>query len=167
MPFKSLPIECSGLKRFRARGFTLIELMIVVVVVAILAAIALPSYQDYIKRGQLVNGTTLLSAGRANMERYFQDNRTYVSANPIYNPCDANVAVAQRTLGTFVLTCAGAGAPTATTYVLTATAGAGSVSGVTYTIDQAGNQTTTSMGTTGWPLPSPATCWVVKRGQGC
>ena len=43
--------------------------MITVAIVAILASIALPSYRDYILRGQLVDATNLLSAGRANMER--------------------------------------------------------------------------------------------------
>ena len=148
------------------RGFTLIEVMIVVAIVAILASIALPSYLNYIRRGQLVNGSNLLSAARANMERFFQDNRTYASVGTTYAPCDANVAVAQRTQGLFVLTCTGAGAPSATGYVLTAT-GSGAVNNVAYTIDQSGNQATVSLGSTGWTLPSPATCWVMKSGQTC
>ena len=56
--------------RLSSRGFTLIEVMITVAIVAILAAIALPSYRDYILRGQLVDGQNGLAAMRANMERF-------------------------------------------------------------------------------------------------
>ena len=69
--------ELSRLARGRSQGFTLLELMIVVAIVAILTTIAYPNYRDYVIRGQLVDATQGLSAVRANMERYFQDNRTY------------------------------------------------------------------------------------------
>ena len=61
-----------------ASGFTLLELMIVVVVVAILAAVALPSYRDYITRSQLAEAYTNLADVSTKLELYFQDNRTYV-----------------------------------------------------------------------------------------
>jgi type IV pilus assembly protein PilE len=154
--------------RQSGRGFTLIEVMITVAIVAILAAIALPSYRDYILRGQLVDATNLLAAGRANMERYFQDNRSYAAIttpSAINPPCVAAIPAAQRTQGAFVLTCP---APSATAYTLTAT-GSGTVSAFSYTVDQTDARTTT-IGTgapAGWATPSPNTCWMVKKGQVC
>lgn len=148
-------------KQARQRGFTLIELMIVVAIVAILAAVALPSYRDYILRGQLVDATSLLAAGRANMERYFQDNRTYASAGTFNPPCAAAIPVAQRTQGNFVLSCA---APGANAYLLTAT-GSGPVSAFTYTVTEQDARTTTiTSGPSGWV---GGNCWVVKKGSVC
>ncbi len=72
--------------RHRPRGFTLIELMITVAIVAILAAIALPSYRDYILRGQVVDATNGLAGMRADMERFFQDNRTYATTGTFTTP---------------------------------------------------------------------------------
>jgi type IV pilus assembly protein PilE len=62
------------------RGFTLIEVMIVVAIVAILAGVALPSYFDYVRRGQLPEATAALSDFRVKMEQYYQDNRNYGGA---------------------------------------------------------------------------------------
>jgi len=58
-------------------GFTLIEMMIVVAIIGILAAIAIPQYQDFVTRGQLVEAHAGLGAFRVQMEQYYQDNRNY------------------------------------------------------------------------------------------
>src|ERR1700737_1540432 len=86
----------------RARGFTLLEVMIVCVIVAILAAIALPNYGDYVKRGKIIDATSKLADARVHIEQWFLDRRTYAGA------CDVGTGVVQLTPGsddTFGLSC--------------------------------------------------------------
>jgi len=149
----------SGTRQGRSKGFTLIELMIVVAIVAILTTIAYPNYRDYVIRGQLVDATQGLSAVRANMERYFQDNRSYATVGVFNPPCGATVTLAGR----FNITCVS----TATTYTATAVGAAGALAGFTFTVDQNGSQVTT---VTTPPAPasflSCGTAWITKTG-GC
>ena len=65
----------------RMRGFTLIEVMIVVVIVGILASIAYPSYQEYVNRSNRAEGQAFLSDIAARQERYFSQNNAYVTAD--------------------------------------------------------------------------------------
>lgn len=64
-----------------AGGFTLIELMITVVIVGILAAIALPSYSEYVERGRRKDAIATAMEAQQFAERYFTENRTYVGVN--------------------------------------------------------------------------------------
>ena len=59
------------------KGFTLIELMVTVTVIAILAAIALPSYNDYVLRSKFAEATGNLADLRVKMEQFYADNRRY------------------------------------------------------------------------------------------
>ena len=148
-------------ERPQSRGFTLIEVMVTVAIVAILASIAYPSYRDYVLRSRIVDATNGLSTMRANMERYFQDNRTYLSTGSYTSPC--LVASTLRMSGTFTLSCDGTyGALTATTYTLVAT-GSNTTAGFVFTVDQANNRATLGV-PTGWTTCS--TDWVSRRG-GC
>lgn len=63
------------------QGFTLIEIMIVVVIIGILAAIAYPSYTEYVQRGNRTEGQAFLSDVAARQERHFSQNNSYVTAN--------------------------------------------------------------------------------------
>lgn len=147
----------------RSLGFTLLELMIAVAIVSILVGIALPSYRDTVVRGQLVDATTALSAMRARMEQYYQDNRSYAAfttaSSTTSPPCSSSL-----TAGKFTVVCATA--PTASAYTITATGIAGSsVDGFAFSIDQTNAQRTTAL-PSGWGTV-PKSCWITKRGSTC
>lgn len=144
-----------------SRGFTLIEVMITVAIVAILAAVAYPSYRDYIVRGQLVDATTALATYRADMERHYQDNRSFATVGTFTTPCAAGTD-ASRTVGNFLITCS---AVAAESYTLRA-AGSGPVNGFTYTITHQDVRATTAV-PSGSGYVTCATRWILKKGQSC
>jgi type IV pilus assembly protein PilE len=136
-------------------GFTLIELLIAVAVVAILGAIALPAYRDYVTRGKLAEAYTLLSSQRVKMEQYYQDVRDYTNA------CAANTVATPSTGTYFQAVCSNLGP---NTYTITATPLAGSnLTGFSFTIDQNNNKT--SVGPTGWGASN--NCWIRAKGGQC
>ncbi len=65
----------------KQQGFTLIELMIVVAIIGILAAIAIPAYQDYTIRAQVSEGLNLSGGAKAAVTEYFQDRGTMPDDN--------------------------------------------------------------------------------------
>ena len=143
-----------------SRGFTLIEVMITVAIVAILAAIAVPSYSDYVRRGRLTEALSALSGQRVRLEQYFQDNRTFAGA------CVANT-VAPPLVNTvnFTYTCVPSAAGVVpSTYVLTAT-GAGTMLGFVYRVTEANVRATTGL-PAGW-LGTGSACWVTKKDGSC
>ncbi len=143
-----------------AHGFTLIEVMVTVAIVAILAAVALPSYRDYVTRGQLTDAVHGLATMRAQMERHFQDNRTYATVGTFVTPC-ADTVVSNRTFGNFVVSCTAV--PTAGAFTLQAV-GSGPVSGFTFTVTQQDVRATTAAAA-GWN--TCASGWMTKKGQSC
>lgn len=149
----------SSLLGLRARGFTMIEVMVVVAIVGILAAIALPSYADYVRRSKIIEATRGLSDFRTRMEQYFLDNRTYVGGCAGAGGIKAKV---QANVKTFTFTCP---TETATTYLLTATGVAAEGMGsFGYTITEGNVQATT--GTGPWGKTS-GVCWVTRKDGSC
>ena len=63
----------------RGRGFTLIELMIVVAIIGLLSMIAVPGYQDYVRKGKRTEGKAALTAAASRMERFYTQNNCYPS----------------------------------------------------------------------------------------
>jgi type IV pilus assembly protein PilE len=142
----------------RHSGFTLIELMVTVAIIAILAAVALPSYTTYITRSKIAEATSNLLAMRTKMEQFFQDNRTYVGA------CVAGTVAALPTGKYFNYTCPAA-ALTATTYTIQADGQGNDLANLTLTIDQANVRRTVSV-PAGWTMPA-TNCWVSKKSGDC
>lgn len=67
----------------KQQGFTLIEMMIVVVIVGILASIALPSYQEHVRRSNRAEGQAFLLDVAARQERYSAQNNEYITSSTV------------------------------------------------------------------------------------
>ncbi len=133
-----------------SRGFTLIELMVGLVVLAIITAVALPSYSAYVKRSKVPTALDALSAYATRMEQRYQDTGSYGAAA-------CAVAFPAAAPANFTMSCAitnrGQG--------FTAT-GSDTMSGYAYTIDHNGTRRTTAH-----PQGTPTqNCWST-RGKVC
>lgn len=140
------------------KGFTLVELMIVVAIIGILSSIALPAYTDYVIRGKLTEATSALANGRVRMEQYFQDNRTYVGADT------GATSVCPAATANFGYACA-VTPPPANTYTITAT-GTGNLALYIYTINESNRKTSTTPWNATPNVVNPL-CWVMKKGGAC
>lgn len=137
-------------RRSVPRGFTLLELMIVVAIIGILAAVAIPAYQDYVRRSALPEGTSAMATARIKLEQYYQDNRKYGTSS-----CGEDT-VPMGAVGKFTLSCALG--TDGQSYVLTATGSKAPATGHTYTLSDKDEQKTIKFkgGTV------DKACWLMK-----
>ena len=135
----------------KQQGFTLIELLIVLAIIGILAAIAIPTYRNYLINSQLTDGTNAMAAYRIKLEQWYQDNGNYGNAA-------CGVAIPTSKYFTYTCTVQNAGQ----SYTITATGkSSNGLSAYTYTLDDAGNQVTTAYPNIAVPKP----CWVIREGD--
>jgi len=147
----------------KVQGFTLIELMIVVAVIGILAAVAVPQYNQYILKSKLAEARAELSDARVRMERYFQDNRRYNDG------ADCGVEIdnfgEKRYFGYVCAVIDADGDNWAEGYTVTATGiAAMGTAGFEFTINERNQKVTTSV-PADWTIN--ANCWVTGPGGGC
>lgn len=118
----------------RAGGFSLLELMITVAIVAILASVAYPSYTDYVRRGNRAAAQAVLQDLGQRQQQYFSQRRTFAASLG-----DLNYTVPADVSSKYTVTAAAA-AGTPPTFTLTATPKAGTIqaSDPTLTLDSTG-----------------------------
>jgi type IV pilus assembly protein PilE len=136
-----------------SRGFTLIEVLIILVVLAILSAIVTPNFSRYMTRGQLVEATSALAEYHAHMERFRHENGSYAKAGR----CGVELPGG---LTDFTFSCR----ISAEGYAYTASAtGSGGATGFAYTINQANERATIGLPASWGDLPAHAgSRWVTR-----
>jgi type IV pilus assembly protein PilE len=138
--------------KHRARGVTLVELMVVVAVLAVIASIAVPSYRGYMRRAQRADATAALLQLRSAQERFFLQNSRYATDAELTAAPPGGLGLGDVSEhGHYTIDLQNV---TATTFTARAQATGGQAEDSqcqTYTIDQSGVRSSTPNGIT--------TCW--------
>lgn len=151
-----------------AKGFTLIEVMIVVAIVAILASVALPAYTAYIRRGQLQEAFTNMADQRIKLEQYYQDNRAYGQGKFCFGNTSNTVGITGSKYFSYACTTdksvTGESAD-GLGYQFTATGVTGTnAAGYAYTITHSGAKATTYFAGS---AVTGVSCWAAKSTSDC
>ena len=136
-------------------GFSLIELMIVLAIVGILSAVAIPSYRDSVLEAKMVAAQSGIMQIKSRFEQFYGDNRTYVGF-PI-GRCQPLEATPE-----FTYDCATG--VTATSYTISAS-GSGSMAGISYSITNTNTKTSSTASPAPWTFSG--SCWVSKWKGSC
>jgi len=128
--------------RVRGAGFTLIELMIAVAIVGLLLAVAFPSYQEYIRRGNRAAAQSFMTAVAQKEEQYLLDARMYASVASNAGFSALGLAVPAEVSKYYDLTVAPVGGDTRT-YLIQAVpiSGTAQTSDGTLTLNNSGTKT--------------------------
>jgi type IV pilus assembly protein PilE len=170
-PISHIATSIEAMKNMHA-GFTLVEVMITAVIIAILASIAFPAYTDYVIRGKLVEATSGLADFRTRLEQYYQDNRNYGAAGASTCGTDGDATfeageVAVPTSRYFTFTCtvpAGSNQQYTATASNSANQGLGGAGSYAFTVNHNNvRQTTAFPGATGLAK----NCWIAKKAETC
>lgn len=143
----------------RSGGFTIIELLIVIAIVGILAAVAVPAYQDYVVRGKVTDAFTGLADFRVRMEQFYQDSRRYDGGG--LGGCGVKAPESKY----FTFSCDPGVAPSQTYTAHALGVDNQGTKGFEYTVNEKNERKSVALGN-GWNGVGNS-CWVRRKDGGC
>jgi type IV pilus assembly protein PilE len=146
------------------RGFSLVEMMVTISILAIFARLAIPAYSSYVLRGKVSQAFAQLSSLAIGLQQVYQDNRSYSGGTTNASGCltSGPGAAPSTNTGDFSYSCTLG----TTTFTITATGKSGTtVASYAYTLDNTGARGTSTP--SGALFPSNSACWVQSTSGAC